>query len=81
MLEIKGGLSENYIMSGMYSDEKEINFTGEGTLRVRLTNNLWVPFDVKYDPRSGNVLGFISIKSNFDWLNAARKYLAAGAGN
>ncbi len=81
VLEIKGGLSENYIMSAMYSDEKQINFTGEGTLRVRLTNNLWVPFDVKYDPHSGNVLGFISVKSNFDWLNAARKYLAAGASN
>jgi hypothetical protein len=75
IMELRGGLSENYIMKGLYTGEDRINFSGEGTLRFRLSNSLWIPFDIKYDPQQGKVLGFLSIKSNFDWLTAAQKYL------
>jgi len=75
ILELRGGMSENYVMKGLFANEERINFSGEGTLRLRLNNSLWIPFDIKYDPQQGNVMGFLSIKSNFDWLTAAQKYL------
>lgn len=39
-------------------------------LRVRLTENLWIPLTIKYDLDHANVLGFLNVTYNFeDFLN------------
>ncbi len=68
VLEFKGALSHHYVFSGKLSDEKTQSVTGEGNLRIRLTDQLWIPFQIAYDPQTGNTLARISIRSNFDWL-------------
>lgn len=64
VLEIKAG-------STYYSAPKQLQmpeFTFDGGIRLRVTKSLWVPLTVKYDPQRANVFGYLSVKSNFDWL-------------
>jgi hypothetical protein len=68
IIELKGLLTYNNVLSGGYPGEKRSQLSGEGVFRVRITDQLWIPIDVKYDPQRGNVFGFLSIRSNFDWL-------------
>jgi hypothetical protein len=68
IIELKGAIAYNNILSRAYFGEKTSVFTAEGTFRIRITDNIWLPFDIKYDPNQGNVFGFLSIKTNFDAL-------------
>lgn len=68
IIELKGAIAYNNVLQGKYDNEDRSKFTGQGSLRVRITNDIWIPVDIKYDPKNGNVLGFLSIRSNFDWL-------------
>jgi hypothetical protein len=72
VIEIKGALSYNNILKGKYREENSNKVIAEGTFRIRITNDLWLPLDIKYDPDEGNVFGFISVRSNFDWLKSRR---------
>jgi len=72
IIEFKGALSYNNILKGRYQGEEWDNFTGEGTLRIRVTNDIWIPVDIKYDPLNGKVFGFLSVRSNFDWLKTKK---------
>jgi len=45
-------------------------------VRIRIFNDIWVPFEVKYDPRNGNLFGFINVRANFRALAGAAKQLA-----
>ena len=69
-VEFKASATDAYILTGLLKDKNEaINkFTFDGTLRLRITNNFWIPMDIKYDPGSHNLFGFVSIKTNFDAL-------------
>jgi hypothetical protein len=53
--------------------ETKSRFTADGVLRFRVTDDLWIPIDIKYDPKVGKVFGFLNITSNFDWLGAKSK--------
>lgn len=68
IVELKGSIAYNNILSGAYTDEEKSKFTAEGTLRFRITDDLWIPLDIKYDPGNGKIFGFITAKFNFDWL-------------
>jgi hypothetical protein len=68
-LELKIAASENAVVSGMYKGESQNVFTMDGTLRIRVSDSFWVPIQIKYDPKSGNVFGFLNITSNFNWLS------------
>lgn len=68
LLELKGAVAYNYFLKGNYAGENRSLFTGEGVLRFRVTNDIWVPLQITYDLESGNVFGFLSVRSNFDWL-------------
>lgn len=72
MVELKGALSYNNIFKGIYQGEERSKFLAEGTFRIRISNDFWIPFDIRYDPESGDVFGFLSVRSNFDWLKAMR---------
>jgi hypothetical protein len=68
LIEFKGAIVYNNILSGAYTGEKSNSFTAEGIFRIRITDQIWLPFTVKYEPDNGNVFGFLSIKTNFDAL-------------
>jgi hypothetical protein len=68
MLELKFSGCYNHILNGMYSTEKKNYFTFNGTFRVRIINDIWIPLEFKYDPDSGNLLGFLSVRANFNGL-------------
>jgi len=68
LLEFKGDVTTSYITNGILPGEEYNPVTGNGTLKIRITDNFWVPIKVKYDPINGKVFGFLTITSNFDWL-------------
>ncbi|MES2111691.1 MAG: hypothetical protein V4577_23235, partial [Bacteroidota bacterium] len=67
-VEFKPALAYNNVLHGGLPGETKSKFTGDGVLRFRVTDNLWIPFDIKYDPKAGKFFGFLNITSNFDWL-------------
>ena len=75
-VEFKPALAYNNILSGGLPGEEKSKFTADGVLRFRITDSLWIPFDIKYDPKVGKVFGFINITSNFDWLGGKSKATA-----
>lgn len=68
IVEFKATTAYNSVLHGLYLNETKDKFTFNGTLRFRVTDNIWIPVTLKYDPDDSNVFGFLSIKSNFDWL-------------
>ncbi len=72
VVELKGAVSYNNIFKGNYIGEDRHKIFAEGTFRIRISNDFWIPFDIQYDPESGNVFGFLSVRSNFDWLRSLR---------
>ncbi|MDI1256293.1 MAG: hypothetical protein PSV16_09330 [Flavobacterium sp.] len=65
VLELKGYGEYNNILKNALPDEKESTFLANAELRVRVTDNLWIPFTIKYDIENANVLGFLNISYNF----------------
>jgi hypothetical protein len=53
----------------LYQNEKRDKLYFNGTFRVKVFADIWIPLEFKYDPLSGNVLGFISAKLNFSGQN------------
>jgi len=76
-VEFKPALAYDNVLSGVYAGETKSRFTADGVLRFRITDDLWIPIDIKYDPKAGKVFGFLNITSNFDWLGSKSK--ASGA--
>jgi len=52
----------------LYADEKRDRLILNGTLRLRIYNDIWVPLEIKYDPDAGNVFGFLNVRANFTAL-------------
>lgn len=72
-VEFKPALTYNNVLSGQYTGETKSRFTGDGVLRIRITDELWLPFDIKYDPDKKRFFGFLNVTSNFDWLGGKSK--------
>lgn len=66
--ELKLAAAYFHNFNNLYLGEERSRFTLNGTARVRIYDDLWIPFEIKYDPSNGNVFGFLSIKSNFTGL-------------
>lgn len=64
-LEFKLGGSYTHNFSSLYAEEKRDRLMFDGTLRVRVFSDIWVPLQFKYEPRTGNVFGFLNVKANF----------------
>lgn len=56
----------------LYPNEKRDQFNLIVTTRIRIIDDIWVPFELKYDPTNGNVLGLLNVKLNF---TAMKKFL------
>jgi len=69
-LKLTGALND--VTSGNYAGEEKGFFTLNGTFRIRLGDDFWIPIEFKYDPESGNVLGFLNVTSNFEWLRKSK---------
>jgi hypothetical protein len=75
IFELKFSAAYNRIFNGAYKNEEKELFTLNGTFRIRILDEVWLPLQFKYDPKSGNVLGFLSVKFNFSGL---KKLVAPG---
>ena len=67
-IEFKLTAAENFIIAGTYNGENTNPFTMNGTLRIHISDKVSIPVEIKYDPKTGNVFGFLNITSNFTGL-------------
>ncbi len=70
-LKFSGEYRHNF--NRLYANEERNKFTFNGTVRLRIMNEIWIPIEFKYDPKDGNILGFINAKFNFSSLKKAAK--------
>lgn len=62
-------ISGEYIhVNNPYTDEQRDMTTINGALRIRIYQDIWVPLEIKYDPKSGNIFGFLNVRANFKGL-------------
>ncbi len=66
IVEFKASASYKYIAAGLTANENNNVLMANGTLRIRITNTLWIPIDIKYDPKAGKIFGFLNVITNFD---------------
>ena len=64
-LEIKFSGVYSHVFSRLYATEKKDEFTFNGIVRIKIIHDIWIPLKFTYDPKKGNVLGFLSVKFNF----------------
>lgn len=62
MMEALGALEYRNILKGGYAGENNNTLLIDFTLSIRLANDLYLPLELKYDPRNGQFLGFIDLK-------------------
>ncbi|HEX6432014.1 MAG TPA: hypothetical protein VF008_30190 [Niastella sp.] len=72
-LKFSGAYYRN--VSTLYANEERDRVFVNGTVRIRILNDIWVPFEIKYDPKNGNLFGFINVRANFRALAGAAKQL------
>ena len=65
-LELKLGVGYQSIIKGLHEDEDETQFTLNFSLIPRLTDDLYFPIELKYDPENANVLGKFSLSWNLN---------------
>lgn len=68
--EFKVGGGVSYVFNGAYAGEQPLRITLNGTARVRLFNEIWIPIQILYDPKAGKVFGFLNITANFTGLGS-----------
>lgn len=73
MLEFSFNLLYNHFFSGWYGYENQDQLNFGGTIRLRVSNNFWIPLQFVYDRKTGNVLGFLNITTNFSGLSGLFK--------
>lgn len=69
VFEIKLTAGYDNVFSGRYAGEDEKLFTLNGTARIHITKDISIPMTIKYDPDHSNVLGLLSVTTNFDGLS------------
>ena len=65
LIEFKVAGSYKNTIAGLYPKEVNNNLTVDGTIRFRIIGDVWVPININYDPKTGKVLGFLNITTNF----------------
>lgn len=74
-LELKFSGSYYHNFSQLYAGEERSRLFFNGTIRFRVMSDIWVPIEFKYDPKNGNLFGFINVRANFKALAGAAKML------
>lgn len=70
-IEILGAAEYSNLLRGRYQSEDQSRLMAAFTLTIRVSNSLFLPFDIRYDPSGGNVLGFLNVK--WDFLRTSAK--------
>ncbi len=66
LLEFKPYLEYNRILRNPLPDEKKDVFLANADIRIKISEQLWLPLTLKYDIEKENFLGFINISLNLD---------------
>ncbi|MBD1362387.1 hypothetical protein IDJ77_01075 [Mucilaginibacter sp. ZT4R22] len=66
VMELNGALELNSATSGYVSGTSRSKFYFDAYFRARLPSTPWLKFDLKWDPKDGNVLGFFDFTYNLD---------------
>lgn len=64
-----------YHLGKTYNAEKRDSLMFNGTIRIRILGDIWIPLEFKYAPKSGNLFGFINLRANFSTLGKLAKGL------
>ena len=75
MFEFKLSGRYSHTFTTLYNREKKDSLTVNAMLRIRIYNDIWIPLEIKYDPYSGNVFGFLNVRINFTALGKDAKSL------
>ena len=75
-IETKFSTTYYHNLASIYNGEKRDSLTLNGTIRFRLIDDIWIPLEIKYDPKSGNIFGLLNIKANFTGLSKLLKQSA-----
>jgi hypothetical protein len=65
LAEINAALEEDQATSGYISGTATNKFYFDAYIRARLPSSPWLKFDLKYDPKGGNVFGLLDFTYNF----------------
>lgn len=65
VFELKFYGEYNKILRNALPDEDEEKILADADIRIRLTDELWLPFTIKYDTKNSNFLGFLNVTYNF----------------
>jgi hypothetical protein len=65
LMELKFNGSYVHNFSSLYKNEQRDKLTLDGTLNIRIMDDMWIPLKIKYDPRDGNFFGLFQVKLNF----------------
>ncbi len=65
VFELKFYGEYNKIFRNALPDEEENNILADADIRLRITDELWLPFTIKYDTKNSNFLGFLNVTYNF----------------
>jgi hypothetical protein len=61
-LEVKPSVSYLHIKGQLYNKESHDTFIANLTPRLRVNSQFWIPITVSWDPKNGQILGFLSIQ-------------------
>ncbi|SMC54179.1 hypothetical protein [Pedobacter nyackensis] len=68
LIEFKPYLAYELILKNPIANEEKSVFFANADLRIRITQNLWLPFTLKYDLEKNNFLGFLNVSLNLNPL-------------
>lgn len=74
-LEFKLSGSYYHSFGSLYVGEERDRITLNSTIRIRVLDDIWIPLEIKYDPKNGNLFGFLNVRANFKALGNVAKYL------
>jgi hypothetical protein len=66
LIEFKPYLEYNSVLTKVFGTEKKEVFSANAGLRIRLFQNFWLPFTIRYDLDNGKFFGLLDIEFNFD---------------
>jgi hypothetical protein len=66
LAEFKIAAEYNRVLKNPLPGENENVFMAVGEFRVRVTNEVWLPFSIKYDLAKSNFFGFLNVTVNTD---------------
>jgi hypothetical protein len=73
VMELNVGAEDDYLLTRPVTGESSNKFTFDATWRVRLPGSPWLKLDLKWDPKSANVLGLFNFTYNLDNSSASGK--------